>query len=246
MSPRVANVLRWSAGTAALAGLSFGLWSGYESVMARPIERVDFAGDMKRVAPSDLERLAAGVRGHPSSAAKLAEVREAARRIAWVRDAFVRRRFPAAVEVTIESYEVLARWDETRLVSTRGEVFAADFAQGLPKFTGPELSAPEMARTWAVVAPALAPLSTDVTELRLSARRSWQVKLASGLVLELGRDDLPARMQRFTEAWPQVAAIDPKHADLRYGNGFALREAPKKIDGGPHRDGVPFRPNKKT
>ena len=159
MSPRAATILRWSAGTAALAALSFGLWSGYENVMARPIERVDFSGETKRVASSDLERLAAGVRGHPSSAAKLAEVREAARRIPWVRDAFVRRRFPAAVEVAIESYEPLARWDETRLVSTRGEVFPADYAGALPKFTGPERSAPEMARTWAVVAPALAPLA---------------------------------------------------------------------------------------
>lgn len=227
MSPRAATIARWTAGAAALAGLSAGLWLGYDSVMARPIDRVDFAGETRRVAPSDLERLAAGVRGHPSSAAKLAEVREAAQRIPWVRDAFVRRRFPAAIEVTIASYEPLARWDETRLVSVRGEVFAAEFAGELPKFTGPEATAGEMARTWAVVAPALAPLASTVVELRLSERRAWQARLASGLVLVLGRDDLEARMQRFTDAWPQLAALDPKHADLRYANGFALREAPK-------------------
>lgn len=223
MSPRVTAIVRWTSGAVALAGLSTGLWYGYGSVMERPIERVEFAGETSRIAPSDLERLAAGVRGHPSSAAKLAEVREAARRIPWVRDAFVRRRFPAAIEVTIASFEPLARWDETRLVSTRGDVFAADFAGELPKFTGPESTAADMARTWGVVSPALATLASPVAELRLSARRAWQVRLASGLVLELGRDDLEARMRRFTDAWPQLAALEPKHADLRYANGFALR-----------------------
>ena len=225
MSPRVMTVVRWTSGAVALAGLSAGVWYGYGSVLERPVERVEFTGETTRVAKVDLEQLAAGVRGHPSSAAKLAEVREAARRIPWVRDAFVRRRFPAAIEVTIASYEPLARWDETRLVSVRGELFAADFTGDLPKFTGPDSSEGDMTRTWAVVLPALAPLASPVVELRLSARRAWQAKLASGLVLELGRDDLEARMQRFTESWPRLAALDPKHADLRYGNGFALRTA---------------------
>jgi cell division protein FtsQ len=225
MSPRVLSVVRWTSGAAALAGLSAGLWYGYGSVMERPIERVEFTGETTHVARVDLEQLAAGVRGHPSSAAKLAEVREAARRIPWVRDAFVRRRFPAAVEVTIASFEPLARWDETRLVSTRGELFAAEFTGDLPKFTGPDSTEADMASTWAVVSPALAPLASPVVELRLSARRAWQVRLASGLVLELGRDDLEGRMQRFTDSWPQLAALDPKHVDLRYGNGFALRTA---------------------
>jgi cell division protein FtsQ len=72
---------------------------------------------------------------------------------------------------------------------------------------------------------AATPLASPVTELRLSARRAWQAKLASGLVLELGRADIEARLARFATAWPHVAdlAATATHADLRYGSGFALR-----------------------
>jgi cell division protein FtsQ len=66
--------------------------------------------------------------------------------------------------------------------------------------------------------------------VQLSARRAWQIQLANGLVLELGRDQarqsLEERLTRFVAAYPRIAAgLDrrPEHIDLRYPNGFAIR-----------------------
>jgi cell division septal protein FtsQ len=46
-------------------------------------------------------------------------------------------------------------------------------------------------------------------------------------VIDLGRGDILPRAQRFSAAWPKVAAqgVETMHADLRYPNGFALRQA---------------------
>jgi cell division protein FtsQ len=65
-----------------------------------------------------------------------------------------------------------------------------------------------------------------VARLHLSARRAWRVTLASGLTLELGRGDFEPRLARFAALWPSIASTAPAaaHADLRYPNGFALRE----------------------
>ena len=226
VNPAIANghLRRAALGALAAAALAGGAWQGYESVAERPILRVAFAGDFDRLAPSDLASFAAGVRGHSANGATLAAIREAARRIPWVRDASVRRQFPDTVEVRFEAHVALARWGESALVSPQGEIFAADAAGTLPRFAGPEDGAREMARRFPGIVRAVAPLGSEVAELGLSARGAWQLRLDSGLALELGRGAFEERIARFASAWPQLAAAT--HADLRYANGFAFRRAP--------------------
>jgi cell division protein FtsQ len=222
------NMLRPVMGVIALGALAGGAWYGYREAMELPIHTVRFAGDTSRVAPSDLEQFARGLRGIPGGDATLGAVREAARRLPWVREVAVRRIFPDGIEVRLEAHQLLARWSESQLVSPLGEVFTADYDEPLPRLTGPEGSAPEMARELPAILTALQPLGSPLAELKLSPRGAWQVVLASGLTLELGRTDLAARIARFAEAWPRVAADAgpvPAYADLRYPNGFALRRA---------------------
>jgi cell division protein FtsQ len=231
------RVLPAAAAAAVMALIAGGAWQGYEFVTSQPIKRVLFAGDLKKLARSDLEAFAQSVQGASASNASFAAVREAARRVPWVRDASVRRRFPGAVEVTFETHEALARWGDGSLVSTRGEVFTAEHAGFLPRFKGPEASALEMAREYPALVAAVKPLQSAIVEVRLSARGAWLVVLDSGHSLDLGRGDIHSRLARFVAAWPKLAAqgLPAKHVDLRYGNGFAMarmdplpREAGKK------------------
>ncbi len=115
-------------------------------------------------------------------------------------------------------------------MSRRGDIFAADFDGKLPKFRGSEGSAAKLAREYALLAAAAAPLESPIAELRLSARGAWQATLESGLVLELGRSDMEARIARLALAWPELRArgVSAMHADLRYPNGFALRAAERE------------------
>lgn len=225
MKPALAIVLRAASGMAAAALLAAAGWYGFDALARRPIATVRFTGEVARVPAADLERLAAGLRGREGREVALQSVRDAVKRVPWVRDCSVRRVFPGALEVSIESHAPLARWDDERLVSVRGEVFAAGYDGELPVFAGPEGTAPEMAAAWKDIARAAAPLASPIAELRLSERRAWQAKLASGLVIELGRADVEARLARFAAVWPRVAAQAgaATHADLRYPNGFALR-----------------------
>jgi cell division protein FtsQ len=220
------RVLPAAAGAAMLAVLAAGAWYGYDYAMTQPVRQVLFAGDTARIPRADLEAFAKGVQD-AGSAASLAAVREAARRIPWVRDASVRRRFPDAIEVRFETHEPLARWADGGLVSTHGDVFNAEHAAFLPLFRGPEGAAPRMAEAYPALARAAKPLAAALLELRVSARGAWQVLLDSGLVLELGREDIVPRLERFAAAYPRLpaGALDGKHADLRYHNGFAMLNA---------------------
>jgi cell division protein FtsQ len=63
-------------------------------------------------------------------------------------------------------------------------------------------------------------------EVQVTARRAWQVKLASGMTLALGRENIEARLARFVAVHDRTLGqlgrrID--YVDLRYANGFAAR-----------------------
>lgn len=226
-SPLRSRVLPAAAGAAMVAILAAGAWYGYDYAISQPIRHVAFVGDPGRIARADLEAFAQSVQGLSPDGASLAAVREAARRIPWVRDAAVRRRFPDAIEVSFETHEPLARWADGGLVSTRGQVFLAEHTAFLPVFKGPAGAAPRMAQTYPALAKAIAPLAAAIVEVHVSARGAWQLVLDSGLTLELGREDMIARIERFVAASPRLpaGALDGKVADLRYTNGFAMRVA---------------------
>jgi cell division protein FtsQ len=251
------RLLAAAAATLAVAALAGAAWYGFDSIASQPIRHVVVAGDTGRIAPSDLEAFARGVAASGAAGSgSLAAVREAARRIPWVREATVRRVFPDAVEVAFETHVALARRDDGSLVSVRGEVFNAEYAGNLPRFSGPEGAAATMTREYPAIRAAVAPLDAAVKELRLTPRGAWQVALEMSadrplpssppsaigslpqrgprgegeLVLELGRGDVGARLARFVAAWPQLApeARATRHADLRYANGFALEREKTK------------------
>lgn len=224
-APLGRRILSALAGLTVASLLAVAAWLGYREVVAQPFAHVVFAGDLDRLPQRDLEALTAAIQGAAPGESSLDEVREAARRVPWVREATVRRRYPGTVEIHLVAHRALARWNEAQLVSVEGVVFTAVDAGALPRFRGPDGNAPQMALEYPQLAAALAPVGSPIAELRLSARGAWQVALQSGLVLDLGRGEAMARAERFAAAWPQLVAqgMEPKQVDLRYPNGFAVR-----------------------
>ena len=210
-------------------------WHGYHAILAQPVKRVVFAGDLDRLPHAELDALSQAIQATPSGSVTLATVREAAKRVPWVREVNVRRLFPDAVEITFQAHAAFARWNDNQLVSPVGEVFTAEDAAKLPRLRGPEGSGAAVIAEYRALVPTLAPIGSPVAELRLSARGAWQVLLESGLTLELGRADMRTRAQRFAAAWPQVAAraAQSRYADLRYPNGFVLGTDPGSRAWGP-------------
>lgn len=162
----------------------------------------------------------------------LGRARAALREVPWVRDVALRRQWPDRLEVAVEEHEPLARWNDDALVSARGEVFAAQSAAELPQFEGPDGSAAEVAARWRRWSADLAPLALSVTRVRVSPRGGWQLAAAGpggALTIELGRDDVDARLARLVGAHDRTlgalarAGTRVEAVDLRYRNGFAAR-----------------------
>lgn len=167
-------------------------------------------------------------------AVDLDAVRATFEAVPWVRRASVRRVWPDGLEVAIEEHRPLAFWGDGRLVNTFGELFAANLGEAeeegeLPQFSGPEGSALQVARRYAELREAVAPLGAHPDSVALSPRYAWTMQLDDGTTLLLGRDQgvpVERRVARWVEAWPEVTAGLGRRAgviDLRYPNGFAIR-----------------------
>jgi cell division protein FtsQ len=64
-----------------------------------------------------------------------------------------------------------------------------------------------------------------LSKVELDARGAWQLTLGNGITVRLGRQDVPARLERFIAvASPVVAArvAEVTYVDLRYSNGFSV------------------------
>jgi len=213
------------AGAVATGLLAWGAWMAFESVVSQPVTHVVYAGAVDRLAPAELEALAARVKATPT--ASLEEFRAAARRVPWVRDAAVRRVLPDGIEITFVAHTAFARWNDAQLVSRDGEVFAAPGGEDLPRLRGPDSTALQVVREYEQAVVALAPLDAPIAEFRLSPRGAWHATLASGLAISLGRGDWRPRAERFVASWPKLSpeARATGFADLRYSSGFAMKRA---------------------
>lgn len=208
-----------------------------------PLREVVVQGELAQVTRAQVEQAARAAMIGNFFTIDLDVVQSSFEKLPWVRHADVRRRWPDAVELSLEEHVAVARWrqaeanaaQESRLVNTFGEVFSAASALPLPAFAGPEGSANEILGRYREFEAALLPLGRRPEVMQLSRREAWQVKLDDGLVIELGRDEakhpLTERLARFATYFgpalekTRLAAVSV--ADMRYPNGFALRVARK-------------------
>lgn len=166
----------------------------------------------------------------------LPAARTAFEKLPWVRSVHVRRQWPDRLEVTLEEHQPLARWGTTALVNTHGETFQAAYGGDLPVFVGPPGSAKEIAIQYDFFRRSLMPLQRKPMRVQLSARRAWEVRLDDGLTLELGRENMEARLQRFVASYDRTLGRLQRriqYVDLRYPNGYAVRIPELKFEKAP-------------
>lgn len=239
-SPRAANAAAGALVAFALALLAYG---GARLLVESPVfllKAIVVEGDLDRVDRRDVVNALQGRVSGTFFTVDLESVRSLLEGIPWVRRAELRRKWPDRLEVRIEEQVALARWGQQRkdaeLVNAQGELFHGRSDAALPVLAGPAGSEVEVTRRYIAFRDALAPISLAPTQVLLSSRLAWQLKLSNGLTVRLGRDSdrdsVEERLARFVSAFPRALARSRQRADyvdLRYPNGFAVgvTEAPR-------------------
>jgi cell division protein FtsQ len=236
LKPVLAGGVQPALGVAGLmVGLAVMVW-GLVLAFDRPIGQVEVGGQFQRVAPVQIEDVVAPFRGAGFLSVDLEALRAALETIPWVDRARVERRWPNGVRVFITEHVAAARWGEAGLMNTRGELFlrnARHIPPELPQLIGPPGTEAQVAKLYLETYPRLLAVGMRLAQVELDARGAWQLTLASGARVRLGRQDVAARLERFIAiASPVVAtrAREVSYVDLRYSNGFSIGwNAPTRV-----------------
>jgi cell division protein FtsQ len=224
-NPRLLNLAAgFLVGVALLAFAAAGVHALLRSELF-PVRQVALVTPVERMQGEALEATVRSLLRGNFFAADIEAVRAGVESLPWVRRAAVRRVWPDRLEIAVEEHVALARWGEEALVNTFGERFAGRAPAGLPHFVAPPGSEGQVAYYYLRFAEAVAPLGTSVERVVLTPRLAWQLRLANGVHLMLGRDgeQAHARLRRFVAAYPSLDTRGIRTVDLRYPNGFALR-----------------------
>lgn len=194
-----------------------------------PLREVKVNGELQHVTREQVQFIVTRALKGNFFTLDLNKTRRTFEKLPWVRNVNVRRRWPDKLEVTLEEHQALARWNNTALVNTRGELFQAASDQQLPVFSGPADAVQEVASQYQFFRQQLAAAGRQPVQVSLSPRRAWQIRLDDGLVVELGREQVEQRLEKFVKVYDRSLgrlgqmnkAVD--YVDLRYPNGFAVR-----------------------
>jgi cell division protein FtsQ len=198
------------------------------NMLDRPIRSLEINGPFQRVTALQIEEAINDELDYGFLTADLDRIQEKVVDLPWIDHANVARRWPSKIVITVTEQVPAACWGESGLLNTRGELFVTDASHipaELPRLSGPESQASEVARRYLEIREQLIPLGLDVRKLEVDARGSWDMSLQNGVEIRLGKRDVAERTRLFLDVVANVvssreAAID--FVDMRCSNGFTI------------------------
>jgi cell division protein FtsQ len=198
------------------------------SAESLPIEELALVGERRFTSDNEVRQALQALDGWSLMSVDVAGVRDALTDLPWVDRASVRREWPNRLRVYLVEHKPVARWQKAAWLNERAESYQASDRPGLahlPNLTGPEGSEKKVWLMWQQIRELLALSQHRGRSLSLSERHAWLLVLDSGVELQLGRQGILTRVQRFIDLWPELIRGDrtPVRVDLRYDTGLAVR-----------------------
>ena len=225
------KTIAWGIALTLVALPIIGVLNGWFASQRWPIRKLELRAEYAHVSAEQIRATVSNHLGKGFFALELADVQDAVAKLPWVERVEARKHWPDTLSLTVYERRPFARWGAKRLISSNGVIFSvpgSEDMQGLPQLSGPDERLAEVISFHAQCLREFSGSGLSVRAIELSARGSWRLTLASGALIEIGRVDALARLHRFLDVWPQLAASGngpPVYVDLRYENGFALRWA---------------------
>lgn len=226
--PRVNIDVGRVLGFAAALAMGLGIYALGRNLLELPVQTLAINGSFQRVTRLEIEAAVAPAVDGSFVSVDLDEVRRLVRTIDWVDSVSIERDWPGTIRISYTEHRAAARWGESGLLNTRGELFAEgagpEYGE-LPKLAGPGGGHRRVAARYLEIRDRLTRAGLTLDMLSMDARGAFTIALVGGITVRIGRDDVDGRIDRFfAVAVPALAAdLDrAEYVDMRYPSGFAV------------------------
>lgn len=205
-----------------------------------PLSTLVISGDRKFTSDDDI-RMAVLALGEPKTfmAQDVDEIQQQIQHaLPWVQQVSVRKQWPDELKIHLVEFVPYALWNDSLLMDVEGHVFSLPSERvagnSYPQLYGSAGSEKVVLNGYREMQQRLDDQNIKIQAVAVSARLAWQILLADGTKLELGRSDRMLRLERFVTLYPllsQQTSGDQRiiNIDLRYETGAAVSYGPNFI-----------------
>ncbi|SUO97232.1 cell division protein FtsQ/DivIB [Suttonella ornithocola] len=150
----------------------------------------------------------------------------------WVKSVIVSKQWPDAIKVNVQERVPILRWGKGDFLDTDAVHFHLPDAPALTKLfavEGPEGTEKSVLEMYRRINPWLREQGVELLSLTLDPRLIWHVRIAPGIDVLLGRDELNERLKKLVIVNRKILSKYGKYIaslDLRYQEGFSVRWKP--------------------
>jgi len=205
------------------------LMSGLIKSESWEINKIDIRAEFKRVSS---EQIRMAVLSYPQRSffkVKADVIRDELIKLPWVQKVTVNKKWPNTIIIKLVEHKAVAIWNENKLLNDKGEIFEVDGFDNLevlPKLIGVENQASQIWDKYLRFNKIVQTFGYDLVSTRVSKRGGWELYLSNGSVVNLGSQNMDARLVRLAETWSKLLKkikTEPHYIDLRYTNGYAIK-----------------------
>lgn len=193
-----------------------------------PINTVKIAATYHHLSHQQLEEILTEYVNASFFTLPVSKLRQQLARLDWAKEVNVERLWPDTLKITLIEKVPAAIWNEAML-SEDGEIFNQGGLiddPSLPHLRGPDNQQQEVLQVYQKMSKILTIYGLHAASLEWRDNHAWELVLANGVFLRLGKRDLETRITRFCKAYPAVFADKPEQlasVDLRYPRGMAVQ-----------------------
>jgi cell division protein FtsQ len=216
--------------TALLAALIYGAYqlrAWLEDEQRAPVQKIVVSGQRQFIDDAQIELLVRRTQAGSFFSVDVEQTHLDVEAMPWVYRASVRKRWPNGLEIYVVEQVPAAYWNADLLLNQFGQTFQVSADDGpieLPRLFGPGGSEQIALQGYLAMRSLLVGSGLKISELFLSERFAWNLRLSNGIKLNLGRKEFIDRFQRFIDLFPllnkQEKSVD--YVDLRYDTGLAV------------------------
>ena len=149
-------------------------------------------------------------------------------KVAWVKNAYIRRSYPNEVIIFIEEYTPVAVWNNDSYISENGYIFSANkIEKKLPKISSYSNRNIIIFEYFSLISDGILnnKINEKILQIKENEIRSLTLLLESNIAVKFGSQNIKERIAIFFKAYKTLNSSDLKkirYIDMRYSNGFSI------------------------